>query len=178
MKKVYIISTSLRNNSNSEILAHCFEKGAIDNNNEVKFLSLKNFDLKFCLGCLSCVKTNKCVIKDDMVKIIDDISNSDVICFATPIYYYSLSGQLKTFLDRLNPLYGKENKFKEIYLLASCADESISAFEKAKVTLSGWTECFDGVYLKDSLLALNSDVPSSVKEEYKDLAYKMGNSIL
>lgn len=177
MKKVYIISTSLRNNSNSEILAHYFEKGAKDDNNEVKFLSLKNFDLRFCSGCLSCVKTNKCIIKDDMSKVIDEISNSDVLCFATPIYYYSLSGQLKTFLDRLNPLYGKDNKFKEIYLLSSCADESISAFDKVKVTLSGWIECFDGVYLKDSLLAVNTDNPNSVKEEYKDLAYKMGKSI-
>lgn len=177
MKKVYIISSSLRTNSNSEILAHCFEKGAIDNNNEVKFLSLKDFNLKFCTGCLSCIKTGECAIKDDMLKVIDDISSSDVIYFVTPVYYYSLSGQLKTFLDRLNPLYYKDNRFKEIYLLSSCQDDSISSFDKVKTTLSGWIECFDNVYLKDSLVALNTNDPSSIKQEYKDLAYKMGNSI-
>ena len=53
MKNVVVISSSLRNGSNSEILAKEFVKGASIKNN-VEYISLKDINLKFCLGCLSC----------------------------------------------------------------------------------------------------------------------------
>ena len=104
MKNVLIISSSLRGGSNSEILAHEAEKGAIDAGNNVELLSLKCKYIKFCIGCLACQKTGKCVQKDDMAEMIAKVQNADVLIFATPIYYYEMSGQLKTFLDRCNTL--------------------------------------------------------------------------
>lgn len=90
MKKVLIISTSLRANSNSELLAKEFQKGAKDAGNEVTFVSLKNKNISFCRGCLSCQKLGKCVIKDDANEITDLMCESDVIVWATPIYYYEM----------------------------------------------------------------------------------------
>jgi len=54
MKKVVVISTSLRKNSNSEILANEFIKGAKVNGNEVSIINLKDLKMNFCIGCLSC----------------------------------------------------------------------------------------------------------------------------
>ena len=54
-----------------------------------------------------------------------------MLVFATPIYYYSVSGQLKTFIDRLNPLYLRQNKFKQVYLLATSAEDDKSAMDGA-----------------------------------------------
>lgn len=62
-KKVVILSTSLRNNSNSELLAKSFVEGAKESGNEVEYITLKNKDIRFCIGCLACQKTGHCVIK-------------------------------------------------------------------------------------------------------------------
>ena len=104
-KKVLIISSSLRGGSNSECLARECERGAKDAGHDVQFISLKGKELKFCIGCLSCQETGKCVLKDDAADIMAAVYNAEVIVFATPIYYYEMCGQLKTLLDRMNPLF-------------------------------------------------------------------------
>ena len=71
MKKVLIISTSIRSGSNSEFLAHEFEKGAKEAGNDVTFISLKDKQIAFCRGCLACQKTHKCIIDDDAIEIAD-----------------------------------------------------------------------------------------------------------
>ena len=176
MKKVVVISSSLRNGSNSEIMAKEFAKGA-SFKNEVIFISLKDLKIKFCLGCLVCQNQRNCVINDDMHSYLEEISNADVLVFATPIYYYGMSGQLKTFLDRLNPLYVRKNNFKDVYLLASCADDNPSAIDKTIVSLDGWIECFEGVKLKGYLLSSSTTNPKSLSEETKIKSYNLGKEI-
>ena len=96
MSKVLVISTSLRAKSNSDILAESLIKGAQDAGYEVEQISLKGKELKFCIGCLACQKMQECVLKDDAVRIAEKVKNADTLVFATPIYYYEMSGQMKT----------------------------------------------------------------------------------
>ena len=86
MKKVVIISTSLRPGSNSHALAEQFAEGAKSAGNEVELISLKWKEIKFCIGCLSCQKTGACVFKDDVPAIMDSVLNADVVCWATPSF--------------------------------------------------------------------------------------------
>ena len=65
MKKVIAISTSLRTGSNSDMLADQFVEGAKAAGHEVEKISLAGKDIKFCKGCLACLKAGHCVIKDD-----------------------------------------------------------------------------------------------------------------
>ena len=116
-KKVLVVSTSLRGNSNSEILAKECERGAKDAGHEVEFVSLHGKDIRFCIGCMSCQRTGHCVLKDDVAEIMAKVKESEVVIFATPIYYYEMCGQMKTLLDRLNPLYESGYKFRDIYML-------------------------------------------------------------
>ena len=97
-KKVLVISSSLRNNSNSEILAKQAAKGAQDAGHDVEFITLKDKTLNFCKGCLACQKTMKCVIRDDASEICEKVGNADVLIFANPIYYYELCGSSRHFL--------------------------------------------------------------------------------
>ena len=69
MKKVIVISTSLRAGSNSDMLAEKFMEGAKASGNEVEKVFLRGKDIKFCIGCLSCQKTGACVFKDDVPEI-------------------------------------------------------------------------------------------------------------
>ena len=121
-KKVVVLSTSLRSNSNSELLAKSFVEGSKESGNEVEYISLKNKDIGFCIGCLACQKLGHCVIKDDVTDIMDSVLYADVVVWATPIYYYEMSGQMKTLIDRLNPMYSKDYKFRDVYLLATAAE--------------------------------------------------------
>ena len=147
-KNVLIISTSLRGVSNSDILANECAKGAKEAGNNVEVISLKGKDIKYCIGCLSCQNTGRCVISDDVPLIMEKVKNAEVIVFATPIYYYEMCGQMKTLLDRLNPLYSTDYSFRDIYMIATAAENDESAFEKAYNGLQGWVDCFEKASLK------------------------------
>lgn len=95
MKKVLVISSSLRLRSNSEALADEFARGAACSGNEVDKITLRGKDIRFCKGCLACQKTQRCVIGDDAPAIVEKMRVADVIAFASPIYYYTMCGQLK-----------------------------------------------------------------------------------
>lgn len=179
MKKVLIISSSLRGGSNSEILAHEAEKGAADAGNIVEFINLKGKEIKFCIGCLACQKTGKCVQKDDMAEMIAKVQNADVLIFATPIYYYEMSGQLKTFLDRCNPLYGQDNKFKDVYLITSSYDDAKNASDIAANGLDGWVACFEQSRLAGVLAGggLNEPKDATANEDLLHKAYELGKNV-
>ena len=133
MKNILIISTSMRNKSNSEILAQQALQGALAIGNNAELITMKDKDIRFCKGCLACQKTMKCVIKDDVSEILEKVKAADTVVFVTPIYYYELSGQLKTLLDRLNPLYPQEYSFRDIYLMTTSAEDGDEVVETAVV---------------------------------------------
>lgn len=177
-KKVLIISTSLRNNSNSEMLADSFMKGALESGNEVEKITLKDKNISFCKGCLGCLKIGHCVIKDDAIALAEKMHDAEVIVFATPIYYYEMSGQMKTLLDRANSLYGSDYKFTDIYLLTTAAENSGYVPEKAISGLHGWIDCFERANLKGTVFAGGVNDGGDIKE-HKALteAYEMGKAI-
>ncbi|WP_294468462.1 flavodoxin family protein [uncultured Anaerofustis sp.] len=178
-KKVLIISTSLRKNSNSEILAEKFKKGAVEAKNEVEIINLKDKEINFCIGCLSCQKTQKCIFNDDVNEIIDKMLNTDVIVFATPIYFYEMAGQMKVLLDRTNPMFPSDYSFTDIYLLATSADTNESSMDGALKGLKGWIDCFDKAKLKGVIKGTGSDDAASIKAQPDILkaAYDMGKNV-
>lgn len=152
-KKVLIISTSLRKNSNSDGLADAFFQGAKEAGNTVEAISLKDKTIGFCKGCLACQKTGNCIIHDDAENITEKMLTADVLVFATPIYYYEMSGQMKTMLDRANPLFSKDYSFREIYLLSSAAEDEENVDSRAVSGLEGWIECFPKARLAGKIFA-------------------------
>ena len=141
-EKVLFISSSLRARSNSEILAKEAEKGAKAAGFETEFLTLKDKDIQFCKGCLTCMKTEKCIIKDDVAGIIEKVRNADILVFATPIYYWGLSGQLKTLLDRMEPIYSHEYRFRKVYLMVTSMVPGSYGYKTTEIGLQGWVDCF------------------------------------
>lgn len=107
-KNVLIISTSLRSGSNSDALAKAFAEGARSAGNNVEEISLRGKSIAFCRSCLACRELGRCVINDDANAIVEKMLHADVIAFATPIYYYEMSGQLKTLLDRAKEVYADD----------------------------------------------------------------------
>lgn len=84
--KVLIVSTSLRTNSNSDILARECQRGAIEAGHDVEYVSLKGKTIQYCIGCMSCMKSGCCVLKDDVADIMEKVRDAEVIVYATSIY--------------------------------------------------------------------------------------------
>jgi multimeric flavodoxin WrbA len=179
MKRVLVVSSSLRTGSNSEQLAKAAAKGAEEAGNSVEFLSLKDKNLQFCRGCLACQKTGKCVIRDDMDSMIEKVKDADAIIFATPIYYYEMSGQLKTFLDRCNPLYIADYQFRKIYFLSASAEDGDEVYQRALSGLQGWVDCFPKAELIRSVVSAGGiNEPNGIRN-HADLlnqAYALGRN--
>lgn len=178
-KKVLILSTSLRSGSNSDILARECEKGAIDAGHKTELISLKGKEIKFCIGCLTCLNGGNCVLKDDVREIMEKVKEAEVIIYATPIYYYEMSGQMKTLLDRLNPLYSSDYKFRDIYMIATAAEDEESAFEKAYQGLLGWTDCFEKAKLRGIVAGggISEAQEAGRHMEIMRKAYEMGRNL-
>ncbi|MBD5416919.1 MAG: flavodoxin family protein [Desulfovibrio sp.] len=176
MKKVLVISTSLRPESNSALLAEAFARGAAEAGHEVETVSLRGKKIGFCTGCLVCQKTQACVIHDDAPEIVQKMKTSDIVAFATPVYYYEMSGQMKTLLDRANPLFPSDYAFRDIYLLASAADDSERAVDGALQGLEGWVSCFEKCRVAGVLRGVGVTAPDEVraKPALLDAARNMG----
>ena len=179
MQKVLIITTSLRTASNSDLLAQRVADGAKDAGYEVETISLKGKELRFCIGCLACQKTQRCVWKDDGAAIAEQVKNADTLVFVTPIYYYEMSGQMKTLLDRLNPLYPSDYRFRKVYLLSVAAEDEDTVPEKAVAGLQGWVDCFEKAELSGTLFCggINAPGEAAGKQAALQAAYRFGNTL-
>ena len=113
-KKVLIISSSPRKGGNSETLADAFIRGAKEAGHQTEKICLYDKTISFCKGCLACLQYHRCVIHDDADVIAQKMRKADVLVFATPIYYYEMCGQMKTMLDRANPLYDSDYQFRDV----------------------------------------------------------------
>lgn len=179
MKKILIISTSLRNRSNSEIVAQYVKNGAIAAGNDVELITLKNKNIAFCNGCMACQKLGKCIINDDANIITDKICESDVIVWVTPIYYYEMSGQMKTLIDRANSLYVRNRKFKSVYLVSVSAEDSKNVIDGALKGVQGWVDCFNEVELKGYLSFGGFNEPNEINNNNDKLmeAFEFGRRL-
>ena len=119
-KKVLIISGSPRKNGNSDILCGQFEKGAREAGNTVEKVNLRELKIGYCKACYGCRGTGACVQKDDMESLLEKMAAADVLVLATPVYFYSMDGQMKTMIDRTLPRY-TEIRDKDVYLIATAA---------------------------------------------------------
>ena len=177
-KSVLVISTSPRRNGNSALLAEEFARGAQEVGNIVEKISLHDKTIGFCKGCLACQKTQRCVIQDDADAIAQKMLTADVIVFATPIYYYEMSGQMKTMLDRGNPLYSADYSFRDVYLLAAAAENGAHTMDRAVNGLKGWLECFPKARLAGTVFGGGVGGVGEIKGHAALLnAYEMGKAV-
>ena len=100
-KKVVIISSSPRRKGNSQELCKQFRKGAKEAGHEVEIINLNDYKINPCLACEYCRKhEQRCFQKDDADRIIQKMIEADVWVLSTPVYFYSVSAQMKLLIDR------------------------------------------------------------------------------
>lgn len=177
-KHILVISTSFRHEGNSDTLAEEFMKGAELVGHKTEKISLSEHEIHFCLGCGYCANAGVCVQKDDMAEIMAKMMAADVIVLATPVYFYSIPGQLKTMIDRTIPIY-KKMQGKEFYYILTAADSQKEHLERVVETLRGYTKmCIEGCEEKGILYATGLWQQGAASESpYMQEAYKMGKNV-
>lgn len=118
-KKVVVISSSPRKGGNSDTMCDEFVKGAIEGGNEAVKYFLEDIEFESCKACYKCKTPEmKCFQEDGIEEILDKMMEADVIVYATPIYYYSMTGTLKMFFDRCYPIFNHLED-KDYYIITA-----------------------------------------------------------
>lgn len=107
--------------SGSNRKSNCYKiLSDLSNKNDV-LVSLKNTDIKYCLGCGKCLQNLEkyCILNDNMIDFYHKIAMADKIIIASPIYFNQITGILKNFIDRLNPYSSHPEllKDKDVFLI-------------------------------------------------------------
>ena len=176
-KKVLIIAGSPRKNGNSDLLAQQFAAGAEESGNEVEVVYLRDLKIGYCQGCMVCLKKGECFQKDDCNSLLPKMMEADVVCFSCPVYYYSVTGQMKTFIDRMNPLYEKM-KDKDFYYMVTAMDEDHAQLDRAFDVFDGFADCFDDIRRCGRIYGGGADKKGDIKSlpAFKE-AYEMGKRV-
>lgn len=98
--KIIVLEGSPNKNGSSNLLADCFCQGAKEAGHSVEVIDTAHSDIHPCTGCIHCGYEGPCVQKDDVEEIRKKILEADMLVFVTPLYYYGMSAQLKTMIDR------------------------------------------------------------------------------
>jgi len=188
--KVLGIYGSPRKNGNSAILLDKALEGAESAGAEITKIYARDPKMVGCLECGGCDKTGKCVVKDDMQEIYPLLESADAIILASPIFFYSVSAQVKAIIDRCQALWRKRmlTKTKEQrktydsgkgYLIAVAATSGEKIFDSTTLVAKYFYDALDMSY-EGGLFVRKVDKKGAIMEhpEFLKEAYKLCVSIV
>lgn len=190
-KNILIVQGGGRANGNTAQLVKSFSKGAEDAGHQTEILSLLKNPVNGCLGCNACRYGKPCIQKDGFQDLVPKIKSADLIVFASPLYFWTISSRLKAFIERFyciaeedpNPPLGRYEKYpvKDCALLMTAADNFFWTFEQAvsyyKFTLIHYIGFHDKGMLLAGGCGDTNGKPQIEKTPYLQQAYEFGNQI-
>ena len=191
MKRILIVVGGGRPKGNTAQLVEAFARGAREEGHQVHVVSLMKTEVKGCLGCNACRKGKGCVQKDGFQELIPEIQEADLLVFASPLYYWTISSRLKAFIERFYciaqpdpaPPMGRYEKYpeKDCALLMTSADRLFWTFEQAVAYYRFAVVNYIGFHDKGMLLAggcgATEGQPQIDMTEYLEQAYEFGKSV-
>lgn len=176
--KIVVLMGSPNENGSSAHLAENFMRGAKEQGHTVKKINAAHVNVSPCTGCIACGYEGPCAQKDDMEKIRPEILDADMLVFVTPLYYYGMSAQLKTLIDRFCAFNSSiQRKHMKSALLSvawnndSWTFEALEAHYKTLVKYLNLEDC--GMVLGKGCGTLSMTRQS----QYPGQAYRLGKSL-
>lgn len=191
MKKILIIQGGGRPKGNTAQLVDAFTKGAEESGHQVDTISLLKNEVKGCLGCNVCRYGKPCVQKDSFNDLVPKIKEADLLVFASPLYFWTISSRIKAFIERFyciaeedsNPPFGRYEKYpeKDCALLMTAADNFFWTFEQAVSYYQFTLINYIGFHNKGTILAGGcgdtNGKPQIEKTDHLKTAYQFGRDI-
>lgn len=178
MKKVLILEGSPRRNGNSAILSEEFARGAAEAGCSVEKVRIAGKKIAGCLGCDACYRNGgACVQKDDMAEIREKMLAADIIVLASPIYFYSMTAQLKAVIDRTYAFY-QQLEGKTFHFLITCGATDASYTETMLAALRGFTCCVPNAKEGGYVLGIGAMEAGEIRSSAAmEEAYRLGQSV-
>lgn len=191
MRNILVITGGGRRNGNTAQLVDAFVHGAEDAGHHVEKISLMETEIKGCIGCNACRHGSSCIQKDGFTELIPQIEKADLLVFASPLYYWTISARLKAFIERFYciaeedpaPPFGRYEKYpeKDCALLMTSADDLFWTFEQAVSYYRFTLVNYIGFHDKGMLLAggcgSTNGKPQIEKTAHLQRAYAFGKNI-
>lgn len=191
MKNILVIQGGGRVNGNTSQLVDAFIRGAKEAGNSVEKISLNKTEVKGCIGCNTCRYGKPCVQKDGFNELVPKIKSADLLVFASPLLFWTLSSKIKAFIERFyciaeedaNPPLGRYEKYpiKDAALLMTSADnffwtyeQSVSYYKFAIINYIGFND--KGMLLAGGCGDTNGK-PQIDKTNHLKEAYNFGKNI-
>ena len=189
--KILILNGSPRPKGNTAQLIDSFKRGAEEAGHSVEVISLLRHEVKGCLGCNACRYGKPCVQKDSFNDLVPKIKEADLLVFASPLYFWTLSSRIKAFIERFyciaeedpDPPLGRYEKYpvKDCALLMTAADDFFWTFEQAVSYYQFALVNYIGFHDKGMLLAGGcgdtNGKPQIDKTDHLEKAYQFGKNI-
>lgn len=177
--KIVLITGSPHERGTTAVLAGEFIRGALEAGHEVVRFDAAQKEVHPCIACERCHSAvSACLFRDDFDEIKDELISADAIVFLSPIYYYGMTSQIKTVIDRFYAIDNELHKNKKTALMLAFADTTMESAQGAMVSFYGMADYMEWEIV-DVIAAgkcqyagdvLNSDFPKQ--------AYELGKSIL
>lgn len=191
MKRILVIQGGGRPKGNTAQLVSSFVEGAEEAGHHVEVISLLKNEVKGCLGCNACRYGKPCIQKDSFNDIVPKIKEANMIVFASPLYFWTISSRLKAFIERFyciaeedpDPPLGWYEKYpdKDCALLMTAADDFFWTFEQAVSYYQFAVVNYIGFHDKGMLLAGGcgdtNGKPQIDKTGHLQKAYSFGKNI-
>ena len=176
--KIVVLFGSPNRKGSTNILVEEFTRGAEESGHFVEVIDVCHADIHPCIGCVACDYEGPCVQKDDVEMIRKKLLSSDMVVFATPLYYYGMSAQLKTVVDRFcayNSSLNSRNLKSALLTVAWNADDwTFEALEAHYNTLVRYINFED----KGMVLGYGCGSPAMTqRSRYPKEAYELGRSL-
>ncbi len=175
--KILVITGSPRKNGNSSTLAEHFIRGAEEAGHEVVRFDAAFKEVHPCIACNKCGMNGECVFKDDFEFVRKHIVDAGMLVFATPMYYFGISAQIKAVIDRFYAINGSIHVPKKAALLMTYADtgareaEAILSHYQTLLGYLGWSDA-------GQVIAPGVWQAGAVHHtKYPEQAYRLGKSI-
>ena len=176
-KTVLVLSSSPRKGGNSDILCDQFTKGAVEYGHKVEKIYLNDMKINFFINDDYNDMTGSANGEDDVPEIIEKMVSADVIVMATPVYFYTMCGQMKTMIDRTYERYN-EIRDKEFYYIITAADQNEETLQRTVEEFRGFLDCLSnpverGIIYGTGVWEKGSVMQSPLMNE----AYEMGKGV-
>lgn len=176
-KKIVIVSASPRKGGNSDQLCDQFVRGAVEAGHQVEKICLRDKRVGHCTACGAFQGNGgRCVQQDDAAGIVEAMIQADVIVMATPVYFYTMNGQMKTLIDRTYARY-TEIRGKEFYFIMTAAVGRKELLERTLEGFRGFTSCLGGAREKGVIYGTGAWAMGDIAESSAmGEAYEMGKN--
>lgn len=173
---IVVLSGSPRKGANTDTMVDAFAETARESANTVEVVRVADKKIAGCRGCQYCfAHEGACVQKDDMAGVIETVKGADMVVFASPIYWFDITAQEKTVIDRMYAFGATGFPFTKTALLLDSHSEGVYdaaiAMYKATCSYCKWDD--QGIIAISGMADRDSMATSPKLEEVRSLARKL-----